>query len=96
MKILPLKSDVDKIKAQERKREVDEGAKWAKKIDVLREMASEEEKNLRLFHENSMVILKKDIESLIAQKNSLNSDIERLKGIYKELETKVESITNNK
>lgn len=85
MKLLS-KTDIQLTKAAERKREVDEGAKLARKVDALRELAAKEQTNLTVFREASIKQVKKEIQDAIEEKNVLLNEIELLKEQRKALQ----------
>lgn len=55
------KEDIQKQKADERKREMDEGAKLAKRVDSLRELAATEQANLTKFRDASLEDIKSQV-----------------------------------
>jgi hypothetical protein len=65
-------------KNTERAREVQEGMKLAKSIDVLRETYAKEQTNLRIFRENSLKIIREEIDKLLSERNRLIPDIKKL------------------
>lgn len=77
IKLLP-KREADKAKALDRKREVDEGAKLASRVDGLRVLVAEEEKNLRAFKEKMVPEVMAEIKTLIDRKEYLQADMEEL------------------
>jgi uncharacterized protein (DUF3084 family) len=74
MKLLDKKT-IQVEKASERKKEIDEGVKLAKKIDKLREESSSEEGRLAKFREASLKKIRDDISKLSEEKSSLSLDI---------------------
>ncbi len=72
------KQEISKIKSSERKQEIEEGAKLAKKIDSLRETAAKEETNLGKFRIENLRILKADIDGLCAKKTLLEEEVKGL------------------
>lgn len=84
MKLLS-KLDVTKNKAVERKREIDEGAKLARKVDGLRQLSAAEESNLTKFREESLKELNKVILSKQKESDDLDEDIKIKKGIRDKL-----------
>lgn len=78
MKLLT-KEDIAKQKSTERKSEIDEGLKLARKVDVLRETASKEESNLARFRAETLDRVKADILVLTKEKKLLIEEIESLK-----------------
>lgn len=77
MKLLS-REDIAKQKSSERKSEVDEGIKLARKIDVLRETASNEETKLSKFRAEGLKQLKEDIDGLMSLKTALERDVQTL------------------
>lgn len=78
MKLLDKKTIVDQ-RSLERKREIDEGVKLAKKVDQLRQTASEEEANLSKFRIESLKQLKTEVAILVDQRDSLSVEINTLR-----------------
>lgn len=72
------KREVDKAKSIDRKREVDEGTKLAKRVDGLRETVSKEEKNLKDFRDKTVSEVMSELKTLSDRKEYLKSDIEEL------------------
>lgn len=91
------KSAVNKAKAVDRQREIDEGAKLAKRVDSLRELSSVEEKNLLAFRDQTMKNVRAEIEPLYQQKQVLVQDIKGLevqkKFLLEPLDQKWEEVT---
>ncbi len=77
MKLLS-KQEVSQQKAIERKLEIDEGGKIAKRVDTLRRTYSEEEAKLLKFRDQSLAQLRKDIGDLDNQKAALEITIVEL------------------
>lgn len=80
MKLLP-KQEIQDLKAKQRKAEIDEGVKLAKKVDSLREMASKEQATIEKFQKESLNNLRSEIQKLIDLRDSI---IEEIKGIKEE------------
>lgn len=78
MKLLS-KQEVTIEKSQQLKRDIDEGAKLAKKIDLLRETASSEETRLNKFREESLHRVKLEIQFLLIEKNNLEKEVASLR-----------------
>ncbi len=78
MKLLT-KSDIDKAKANQQKKDVDEGLKLARRIDNLREVAVQEEANLEKFRKTKVASLSAEITQLEAIKDSFTGEISQLK-----------------
>lgn len=78
MKLLT-KQEITNKKATERKVEIDEGIKLARKVDGLRQIVSEEEKSLARFRSESLSHMRAEIKPLVEEKESLSEEIEKLK-----------------
>lgn len=74
MRLLP-KSAINKAKALDRQREIDEGKKLATRVDKLRELSAIEEKNLMAFREKTMEAIQAEIRPLIDKRDTLLKDI---------------------
>lgn len=77
MKILPAKKDLDKVKSQERKLEIDNGMALAKRIDALRETKDKEEQQLREWREGSVNKVKEEIAVLVYERDTLKKQNEQ-------------------
>ena len=80
------KYEVDALKALERKREVDEGAKLARSVDALRELKSAEERNLQKFHTDALARVQAEIDEKIQDLNHLKGEIEQARLQRQELQ----------
>lgn len=80
MKLLS-KREIDKAKAVDRQREIEQGVKLATRVDTLRETASEEEANLTKVRVASVAQLHAEINPLMDQKEQLISDIRELENL---------------
>lgn len=78
MKLLN-KRDIDKAKADDRAREVAEGQKLAKRVDVLRETAAEEEKHLEEYRTKTLSAVTREIQAKEQELVALTDHVERLK-----------------
>lgn len=78
MKLLS-KSEIDKAKAQDRQREVNEGMKLAKSVDSLRETHAHEEAVLTKFRENTLKEAMDDISKAEAEKRILDEEVKNLR-----------------
>lgn len=78
MKLLT-RQEITKQKTAERKIEIDEGIKLARKVDTLRQTALQEEANLAKFRLAALQRTKEEIEALVQQKDNVVSEIESLK-----------------
>lgn len=90
MKLLD-KQEVNRLKGVERKLEVDEGVKLAKKVDALRELAAKEQTNLTKFRESSLAVVKAEIDDAIKQRDALRENIEVLTRQQAELRIPLDS-----
>lgn len=84
MKLLDKKS-ISQEKAKERKLEVEEGAKLARKVDALRETAAKEELNLAKFRIEYMKTIQAEMSELLGQRDALRSTVDALEERRKEL-----------
>jgi len=87
---LKTKVEIESKKAQERKKEVDEGMKLAKSVDLLRETYAQEQKNLRLFRESTLKIIKDDIDALENKKKSMVEIVEALEARKREAQMPID------
>lgn len=94
MKLLS-KTDVAKIKTNQRKTEIEEGAKLARKVDSLRELSSREEHNLTTFRDESVKELHSTILSKQAEVDELEKDIKVKKEIREKLMQPLQSEWDN-
>jgi len=85
MKILPKKTDIDKAKADERRREIDEGMKLAKSVDKLREARLAEEKSLKEWRDNNLAKVQQEIDSKIQINDGLKIEIKEAEAHKKKL-----------
>lgn len=76
---LKTKQDIERQKTSERSKEVQEGVKLAKSIDLLRETYSQEQVKLKLFRDSSLKLIKDQIDNLENEKKSLDSEVKKLK-----------------
>lgn len=72
------KREVDQAKQKDRQQEIEEGMKLARKVDDLRETASEEETRLQLFRQKSVEQLHAEIQPLEKKKSSLEEEVKDL------------------
>lgn len=85
MKLLPRKIDIDKAKASERKREIDEGVKLATSIDKLRQQLSIEKKNLEDWRASNIAKVQQEIDSYLEVKENLRIETEKQEAYRKKL-----------
>ena len=86
MKLLP-KTKIVSLKADERKKEIEEGAKLAKTIDVLRQTKASEETNLRKFREGSFASIKLEIDALLQERDAIQFQVTSLEEKNAQLKT---------
>lgn len=79
------KRDIDARKAQDLRRERDEGAKLAKTVDALRELKSEEEARIEKWRIQTMNETQKSLNEKILELESLASDIQKKRKEWEEL-----------
>jgi len=95
IKLLP-KSEIDHLKAEERRKEVEEGRKIAERIDTLRETVSEEEAALGRFRVETVTRINAEISAKITEREELehgNSKLRREREeLLKPLDTEREEI----
>lgn len=97
MRLLP-KSELTKAIASEQKMTVDEGAKLARRIDSLREIAAQEEVSLEKFRRETVAKIHEQITKLAAERDEIEADValaaldlkEKRKPLDKEWEKVVE------
>lgn len=89
MKILS-KQDIHEHKAVERKKEIDEGVKLAKRVDDLRELTAKEKANLDLFRSKSLVQLHTEISNKAKERDKLDKDILEKQIKRRELEAPID------
>lgn len=77
MKLLD-KQTIVSLKGKERKQEIDEALKLAKKIDLLRETSAKEEVNLQKFRLASLNKVREEIDRLIEEKNLAQAQVTAL------------------
>lgn len=74
MKLLP-KSEVEKARAADKQREINEGSKLAKKIDNLREVVVEEEEALELFRKETIKRIYEEITVEAQKRDNLKKEV---------------------
>lgn len=84
MKLLE-KHEVDQLKARERKQEIDEGAKLAKKIDELRRLEADEKSRITSWRDSSLELVKGEIAEAFKERDTLRSEIQELKKVKERL-----------
>jgi len=77
MKLLST-TQIQQAKIQDRKLEIDEGIKLAKRIDTLRETLAQEELRLRTFREQTVAQTQAEIDGILADKKRVLQDIATL------------------
>lgn len=66
------------MKAVERRKEIDEGAKLASSVDTMRKLVASEQTNLIKFRDESLKTIKEELGGLQARKQFLLSEVESL------------------
>ncbi len=74
MKLLS-KNEISKAKAHDRQREIDEGKKLAKRVDVLRETVVEEERNLLAFRDKTVSSIQQEIDAKMGVRDGLLHEV---------------------
>lgn len=98
MLLLPKKNDLDKARNNETKRQIDDGIALAKRVDELRRMRLDLEKNFETWRIETSKTIQLDIDNLIKEKEEIKKEIivayntrtELLKPLDKEWEKVVE------
>lgn len=72
------KKEITADSVLERKRQIEEGVRLAKRIDALRQTELQEQANLGKFRIQTLKILKKEVDMLQAKKKALLKEIETL------------------
>lgn len=73
------KQEINEKKAQERRLEIEEGAKLARRVDNLRELAVQEEASLASFRAKTLKGIQDEINKLTEEKNLLIKDVNILR-----------------
>jgi hypothetical protein len=76
MKVLEKKQDIQKLKNEERKREIDDGIALATRIDKLRETKANEEQALFTWRETALREIQKEIDDYITVRDNLQVQTE--------------------
>lgn len=69
------KNQIQRESSEERRRQIEEGAKLARKVDELRQAQFTEQVNLQKFKEGTLEQLSKEIGALTEQKNKLKDEV---------------------
>lgn len=83
MRLLP-KQEVNIRQAQQKKAEIDEGLKLARRIDSLREIAAQEEASLASFRSSTLKAIQEDIKKLENERNAVKKEVDDLRKELKE------------
>jgi hypothetical protein len=78
VRLLP-KSEIAKLKSVERGREIEEGLKLSRRVDGLRELASNEESKLAKYRDATLAQIQKEIGELSLQKEKLWDEVRTLR-----------------
>lgn len=73
MRLLP-KSEIDRVQAEEQRRDVEEGVKLARRIDALREVVAQEEANLEEFRRKTVERIHGEISQSIEERDKARSE----------------------
>lgn len=73
------KNEIEKLSSIEKRAEIEEGMKLARRIDTLRSTLADEEKKVRLFRENTTQRVVDEINEKILYRDSLQREIAELK-----------------
>lgn len=65
------KNQVDTLKNDERKKDIEEGVKIAKRIDELRRLEGDERKRITAWRDQTLALAQEDIKKVFSQKDSL-------------------------
>jgi hypothetical protein len=90
MKLLPRK-EFDAARAREQKAAIDEGAKLARRVDNLREVAATEEENLRNFRTRTIKKIREDIEKEEQILSSLRREVKNTRSAIAKEEQEIET-----
>jgi chromosome segregation ATPase len=72
------KSEINVLKEQERKAEIDQGLKLSRRVDVLRETVAQEEASLEAFRRSSIKVINDEIKDLAYRRDILKGEISTL------------------
>lgn len=91
MKLLR-KQEIVLKKNDERKKEIDEGVKLAKTVDVLRQTLGKEQANLAKFRTETLKSIQLDIDNKIKERDELGGQINTLKEELEKKKRKLQEI----
>jgi len=72
------KSEVDQAKALDRQREINEGLKIAKRVDILRETHAQEETSLQTFRQKTLAEIHEEITKKTEERDNLADEVRKL------------------
>lgn len=72
------KNEIAKAKSEERAREIAEGLKISRKVDSLRELQADEERNLFKWRDQTLKAIGDEIDKLLRKKEKLEAEIKEL------------------
>jgi hypothetical protein len=72
------KTEVDKLKQDDKSREISEGLKISRRVDALRELSAKEEQNLTKFRDEILSNLRKEEEEIAVRKSDLAKEVAEL------------------
>jgi len=84
MKLLS-KDEINKAKQEEQRMAIDQGVALAKRVDTLRALTSDEERNMNEFRVSALEVLKKDISEFEEQRSTLSIEVSDLTERRKQL-----------
>lgn len=88
--ILPRKIEINKAKADESRRQIDEGMALAHKVDLMREMKLEQEYNLMKWRDVTLKNLHEEINECILKRDSIQQETFSLQEYYASLSESIQ------
>lgn len=85
MHILPKKQDIDRLKAQEKKIEIDTGLSLARSVDRLRESKLKEEKQLLEWRTITIKTIQQEIDQFIEERDKLEQQNHEARNLRNEM-----------
>ncbi len=73
--ILPTKIKLNQAKAAETKAQIDEGMALARKVDAMRELKLEQERNIKEWRDVTVKAVQDEINEIVSQRDTLKSEI---------------------
>lgn len=78
MRLLP-KAEINVRQAQQKRAEIDEGVKLAKRVDTLREITAQEEASLASFRHTTLKAIAEEVKKAEAERNQVLKDVTDLR-----------------